>query len=92
MAGPNLPTNVDATYPDNGDPSAAAHQQAHDVVHRVVNRFDVDAAPADGQIYTYSASLGVFRPLAPAVTAAQFQALQDQVTALGAGGGTGTWV
>lgn len=45
MAGPNLPVNVDATYSDTGDPSAAAHQQHHDAVHRHVNRFDKDAAP-----------------------------------------------
>lgn len=60
MAGPNLPVNVDATYVDApGDPSIKAHQQAHDAIHQVVNRFDKDAVPTAGQVPRWNGSLYV---------------------------------
>lgn len=58
MAGPNLPVNVDAVYADQaGDPSVKAHQAAHDSIHRVVNRFDMDAVPAVGQVPRWNGTL-----------------------------------
>lgn len=41
MPGPGLPTNLDATYADDGtDASVKAHQQYHDAIHALVNEFD----------------------------------------------------
>lgn len=58
MAGPGLPTNTDSTYADSGtDPTVKLHQQHHDAIHGIVNRFDT-AAPADGK--TVVASGGSF--------------------------------
>jgi hypothetical protein len=49
-----LPTNVATSYPDDGsDPSIGLHQQHHDKIHAVVNLFDKDATPADGDVLTF---------------------------------------
>jgi hypothetical protein len=68
MAGSVLPVNVDSTYADSGsDPSVKLHQQYHDSIHKVVNWFDKDAIPAGGNVLTWDAASGLYKPQAPAV-------------------------
>jgi hypothetical protein len=66
LAGPNLPVNVDATYSDSGtDPSVQLHQQHHDLIHAILNRFDKDATPTNGQGFIYSTATGLYAPATP---------------------------
>lgn len=66
MAGPGLPVNIDATYPDSGtDPSDKIHQQHHDAIHAIVNKWDKDATPTNAQVLTYNLSTGLWAPAAP---------------------------
>jgi len=59
MAGPNLPTNIDSTYGDSTtDASVKVHQQQHDVIHAVVNRFDT-ASPSVGQLLVWNGNTWV---------------------------------
>lgn len=46
---PILPSNIDATFPDDGDPSRKLHQEHHDVLHRFYNEWD-GITPADGEV------------------------------------------
>jgi len=63
MAGPNLPLNVDTTYSDSGtDPTVKAHQQHHDALHKFANRYDVDAAPVQGQVPVFDGNSGLYKP------------------------------
>lgn len=39
MAGPGLPTNIDATYPDTGGTDVKIHQQHHDTIHSYINAY-----------------------------------------------------
>lgn len=57
MAGPGLPENIDATYPNDGDPSVDDHQQHHDAIHDIVNKFEKDTAPSTGQLLRWDGSL-----------------------------------
>lgn len=63
--GPNLPTNLDATYPDTSDPTAKIHQAMHDSENGVVNRFAIDLTPADGDHLVWSAASSLWVPEAP---------------------------
>jgi hypothetical protein len=63
VAGPNLPTNVDSTYPGSAaDPSVDLHQQHHDTLHRFANKFDVDATPGSGQVLVWDAATNLYKP------------------------------
>ena len=63
MAGPGLPENIDATYDDDaGDESVKTHQQHHDVIHDIVNKFDKDASPSDHYFWLYDSATGVYLP------------------------------
>jgi hypothetical protein len=64
MAGPNLPVNIDASYPDSSDASVKAHQQAHDAIHGVVNAFDTTiGAATTGQVPIFNGT--VYTPGTP---------------------------
>jgi hypothetical protein len=65
VAGPNLPVTVDAAYPDGTDPSVKEHQQHHDAIHELLNRFDL-AAPTDGQTLVWVSAVGRWLPQSPA--------------------------
>lgn len=66
MAGPNLPINVDTTYADStADASVKTHQQHHDSIHTIINRFDL-TPPTVGQ--TVIASAGASWVYANSVT------------------------
>jgi hypothetical protein len=65
VAGPNLPVTVDAAYPDGTDPSVKEHQQHHDAIHELLNRFDL-AAPTDGQTLVWVSAVGRWMPQSPA--------------------------
>lgn len=68
MASPNLPVNVDASNIDSStDPTVKTHQQHHDVIHTLVNRFDATAAPTIGQVYQFDGTVMVPTTL-PSVT------------------------
>ena len=58
MAGPQLPVDIDRSYPNSRtDPTIRAHQRAHDAVHRIVNTIDVSLATAEvGQVLTWNGS------------------------------------
>jgi len=75
MAGPNLPVNIDAAYPDSAtDASVKLHQQYHDGIHALVNQFDVGATPTNGQVWAWNAALSLYQPtnsILPAFTANQ---------------------
>jgi hypothetical protein len=63
MAGPNLPVNVDVTYPDSGtDSSVKTHQQHHDAIHAIVNLIDKDAAPSNGDTLLFNSTTGLYVP------------------------------
>lgn len=51
-----LPTNIDASHPDDGtDPSVKLHQQYHDALHILNNAFDLlgpPGTPLDGSVTT----------------------------------------
>lgn len=65
MAGPNLPENIDSTYDDStADASFKTHQQHHDAVHDIVNKFDKDDVPTDGDAWIYDATSGLYKPSA----------------------------
>jgi hypothetical protein len=69
MAGPGLPTNIDATYGDDStDDSIKLHQKSHDVIHSMLNRIDTGfvAVPA---VLVYSAGAYPDRPPAALVPA-----------------------
>lgn len=59
MPGPGLPTNIDATYGDSSvDGSATLHQQYHDAVHNIVNKFDTALGTATvGHVLKWTGSL-----------------------------------
>ena len=58
MSGPGLPVNIDATYPDSSsDPSVKAHQQQHDVIHRMLNRLDNVTPSVVGAVLSWDGSL-----------------------------------
>lgn len=61
MPGPGLPEDIASTYPDVGL-GAAEHQGHHDGAHGVVNRFDKDDVPTDGDRWEWDAGAGVYRP------------------------------
>lgn len=59
MAGPNLPVNVDTNNADSAtDPTVKAHQQHHDALHALANRWDT-ATPTVGQFAYYNGSVWV---------------------------------
>ena len=59
MAGLGLPTNLDATYSDDGtDASVKQHQQIHDAVDGFVNEFDTATRQA-GQVWRHNGTLWV---------------------------------
>lgn len=63
MSGSNLPTNLDATYGDSTDDATVKlHQQFHDAVHRVVNLFDKDTPPTDGQVLVWDSATNLWIP------------------------------
>lgn len=58
MSGPALPENIDTTYADDlEDDSVAVHQQHHDAIHDIVNKFDKDAVPSSGDFLSWDGSL-----------------------------------
>lgn len=60
MAGYNYPTNVDSTYADSGtDPTVQLHQQYHDGIHTIINKFDKDATPTVGQTLVWNGTVYV---------------------------------
>jgi hypothetical protein len=67
MAGPGLPVTVDSTWADSAtDASVKQHQQHHDALHAFANRYDVDAVPSGGQVPTFDATSGLYKPATPA--------------------------
>lgn len=60
----DLPTDIDATYPDDGDASRKTHQQHHDSIHGYTNTHDTatdphgDRAYADGKFTAYGKLAG----------------------------------
>lgn len=64
MAGPGLPVNIDTTYADSGtDASVKTHQQHHDLLHTVVNDFDVASAGTAGYVPIGNGTVLVTRAL-----------------------------
>jgi len=58
MAGPGLPENIDATYPDDpADESVKAHQEHHGTIHAMLNDYDADMAPVTDDLLRFDGSL-----------------------------------
>lgn len=57
MASSNLPTNLTA--------ASSGHINHSNMVHTIVNLFDKDAVPADGQVWAWNAASGVYLPVTP---------------------------
>lgn len=64
MAGPNLPVTIDSTYTNSGsDATVQLHQQHHDAIHSIVNRFDTGIGTAtNGHVLTWNGT--VYAPAA----------------------------
>jgi hypothetical protein len=60
MAGPNLSEDVKPG-------SSAAHPLAHNAIHDIVNKFDKDAVPANGQVLTWNSAAGLYLPASGAI-------------------------
>jgi hypothetical protein len=56
MAGPNLSTH--RTITDTAD----AHVSDHNTAHGIVNLFDKDASPTDGQLLTFNQGAQLWQP------------------------------
>lgn len=68
MAGPNLPVNIDTTYADSGtDATVKTHQQHHDSIHGIVNKFDTGLGTAsNGNVLAWNGT--VYAPATPSGT------------------------
>jgi hypothetical protein len=60
-AGPGLSTSVDTTYADDAaDPSVKQHQQDHDKIAGILNKFDNTVTPAANQGLIFDSGSGTF--------------------------------
>lgn len=66
MPSPNLPENVDSSYPDEPtDPSVEIHQEHHDEIHKMLNKLDTnlrDGSQSDGDVPVYRTASGTYVP------------------------------
>jgi hypothetical protein len=63
MAGPGFRTDNDTRFPDStAAPDVKEHQQVHDKQAVVLNKFDVDLVPTDGQVLAWDAASGLWKP------------------------------
>jgi hypothetical protein len=57
MSGPGLPTNIDTSYADSvSDTSVQLHQQHHDTIGRMLNRFEDEIPATAGMVPTWNGS------------------------------------
>lgn len=78
--GTNLPTGIDAEYPDRS-PGDAAHQQHHDAIHAYTNAHDAAVDPHGDRAYAD----GAFELLGPPLRGARLRHSVAQAVA------NGTW-